>query len=301
MGRPLRMALSDRHRGREERGSEDKEPSEVPDECTGYAPTDFQQALPKEPPHAPTTFPMMRNHGAQPYAAMALAQQAHVSKKIDLGKLNLGGDATSMVTNEEEEWLLRQRISGVICRMVKYVDGDSPAEDIVGLRCSRRGRIMVTAVREHGKAARAGVAAGDELKSIDGWKGFQDCPAHVIHRSLRAPATLIFVGFVGKLQAEVRVKQPVHRCGIPSDRDIMTAPVAGKACPSVRLCDEVVFKPRGSSLFIATKQTSSRRARDAAPQEADEKHAMYELRSDEARFVVHGALTLNSSPSLFSI
>merc|ERR1712166_947126 len=120
------------------------EPAEVADEnLDDNVPSD--QDNPREPPRAPTTVPMMLKDGQK---GSALAQRTPLLKKINLGKLKNSADSNSLVSDEEAEWLKRQRISGVIGRMVQYGERDSPVEDILGLRCSRHGRIIVTAVRE---------------------------------------------------------------------------------------------------------------------------------------------------------
>lgn len=85
----------------------------------------------------------------------------------------------------------------------------SGSEDVLGLSRTCHGRLMVTAVRGDGPAARAGVVAGDQLISMNGEKIWEYYPAKAVLSGLRGPATLIFLGFSGKLQAEVRVKQPV--------------------------------------------------------------------------------------------
>lgn len=180
-----------------------------------------------------------------------------------LGVLGGSGAAQNTVPKsaealEEEEWLRRQAISGVVGRIVRYSDTDVPTDDILGFRRSELGRVVVTGVRQNGLADRMGVKPGDELKSINDWKGFGSCPASVIHTSLVAPVTLVFVGFVGKLQAEVRVERPVeHKTylpGLASDLDIIPGRIPIRARqeerdmgsglqPSVLLCDEVVFLP----------------------------------------------------------
>lgn len=271
---------------------------EVADESTVDLPSDHETALPREPPRAPTNGPM-KDGQPSGVTTTALAQRSLVLKKTNLSSLKGSSASNPLVSKEEEEWLQRQRISGVIGRMVRYIEGDTPVEDILGLRCSRRGRIMVTAVREDGRAARAGVVAGDELKSVDGWKGFQSCPANVVHANLIAPVTLIFVGFVGKLQAEVRVKRPAEpSCGLPTASDIVSAfgSARGKPQTSVQFCDEVVFQPGLSSLFIVTQRELEPGARSVRA-EAGDRQGMYELHSADARNVLHRAMNSGSSSS----
>mmetsp|Transcript_64287 Transcript_64287/g.119475 ORF Transcript_64287/g.119475 Transcript_64287/m.119475 type:complete len:521 (-) Transcript_64287:58-1620(-) len=207
-------------------------------------------------------------------------------------------------SNEDEEWKSRQRINGVIGRMVRYLAGERPGEDILRLRSSRYGRIVVTAVREGGPASRAGVVAGDELVSIDGWKGFSDCAPHVIHSCFKAPLTLIFVGFVGRLQAEVRVKPlPQPRLGMPRGQRLMGETNHTTASTtSLQLCDAVVFQQDPASLFILTNK-ETREAQEAASNGNGVSHqeavrgavqmpsstAMYELGQEDAKSLVQKA------------
>lgn len=211
--------------------------------------------------------------------------------------------------NEEDEWLARQRLTGAIGRLVRYNEGDmTPKDDILGLRCTRRGRIMVTAVHENGIAMRAGVAAGDELVSIDGRKEFVGHPAHVVHASLRAPVTLVFLGFVGKLQAEVRVKRPPEpKCGLAPGTDIVVDGVEKSRSPgqagSVKLWDPVVFQQGDSASLLITAGANSDQAEPSddplqattssnsdAEATVTTKTIMYELQREDARHMVVSAL-----------
>uniref|UniRef100_A0A6T8WMZ0 PDZ domain-containing protein n=1 Tax=Noctiluca scintillans TaxID=2966 RepID=A0A6T8WMZ0_NOCSC len=195
--------------------------------------------------------------------------------------------------NEDEEWWMRQRTNGVIGRLVRYSVGDTPCEDILRLRCSRHGRIVVAAVREDGSASKAGVSAGDQLVSIDGWKGFAKCSPGLIHSNLRAPVTLIFVGFVGKLQAEVRVKPVAQpRFGLPPDVNVAGA---SSRASSVQLYDAVVFQPEAVSLLLMTKEegkdarhgSSGSGSNVGRPERA---RALYELQREDAKGLVERAL-----------
>jgi len=190
---------------------------------------------------------------------------------------------------------------------VRYSEAEiTPKDDILGLRCTRRGRIMVTAVRENGVAAKAGVVAGDELVSIDGRKEFVGHPAHVVHASLRAPVTLVFLGFVGKLQAEVRVKRPPEpKCGLAPGTDVIVNAI-DKAPQPVRVADAVVFQQAGrSSLLITAGDDSAPQAglsrpvshdgvemsEDIQPEEqGGSKTVMYELQREDARNLIINAL-----------
>jgi len=194
--------------------------------------------------------------------------------------------------NEEEEWTARQRLTGAICRLVRYSCQDSPKDDIIGLRCTRRGRVIVTAVREHGVAWRANVGAGDELVSIDGRKEFAGHPAQIIHASFRAPSVLVFLGFVGRLQAEVRVRRPPEpSCGLPSGAEVVKAPSTSQedeepstesvVSTTTHLADAVVFSTQGCTSVLL--ETDDREV-------VEEKRGLYELGREDARGLLSMAL-----------
>merc|ERR1712032_264341 len=78
---------------------------------------------------------------------------------------------------------------------------------------------------------------------------------------LRAPSTLVFMGFAGKLQAEVRVRQPDEPpCGLPAYMDVAaTALKHGRAKNAqIELCDAVVFQQATASMLleVARDETS---------------------------------------------
>lgn len=211
-----------------------------------------KEALPRAPPLAPSAAPLMRPLSPESSPRDLPPHQKITGYCANPGSLPVEGH------NEEEEWFARQRLTGAIGRLVRYNEAEiTPKDDILGLRCTRRGRIMVTAVRENGIAAKAGVVAGDELVSIDGRKEFVGHPAHVVHASLRAPVTLVFLGFVGKLQAEVRVKRPPEpKCGLAPGTEILVASVDKQQPPPIKLCDAVVFQQGESpSLLITASAT----------------------------------------------
>lgn len=152
---------------------------------------------------------------------------------------------------DEQEWLERKRLTGAVGRLVRYKEGQSPADDIQGLCLTRQGRIMVTALHRDGPAARAGVTQGDQLASIDGKSLPVRRPASTILTNVKAPVTLVFLGFAGKLQAEVRVRQPDQpQCGLPAGSEISTRLVPGKA--NLRLAEAVIFEQQADSIFITT-------------------------------------------------
>lgn len=261
-----------------------------------------KECLPRAPPLAPSSAPLMRPLTPEH------SPRDNPDKQIIGGYCAIPGSPPNEGHNEEEEWLARQRLTGAIGRLVRYNEGEiTPKDDILGLRCTRRGRIMVTAVHENGIAMKAGVAAGDELVSIDGRKEFVGHPAHVVHASLRAPVTLVFLGFVGKLQAEVRVKRPPEpKCGLAPGTDIVVHGVE-KSHSSAKLCDAVVFKQGDlTSLLITAGADEQARAEELqqpttasldqtvelgppVPATAS-KTVMYELQREDARNLVVNAL-----------
>lgn len=146
---------------------------------------------------------------------------------------------------EEEEWDQRQQKSGTVGRLVVYHEGESPREDVV-LRGGGLRRIVVAGVREGGQAARVGVRAGDRLVSINGKKDFLGLTADSVREKLEAPTVLVFLGFVGKLQAEVRLTCGDHVCGISSRQEV----VRGSDDAPLRLCEERIFNAGIASLFL---------------------------------------------------
>lgn len=223
--------------------------------------------------------------------------------------------------NDEEEWLERKRVTGVIGRLVQYKKGEIPAKDIIGLRRTGQGRFMVTAVRGDGPAARAGVVAGDQLISVNGEKIWEYCPAKALLSGVKGPANLVFLGFSGKLQAEVRVKQPDEpRLGLPPQISVPNKVIAktkreedrerkkrwaeqlqatgNSEVPTLQLKDTVVFEQSVStSLLIATEEankagTATQEAgySSQADASASQNTGVYELLQQDAREILFRAL-----------
>lgn len=221
---------------------------------------------------------------------------------------------------DEEEWLARKRLTGTVGRLVRYKEGQRPADDILGLCLTRTGRIMVTALQEDGPASRAGVTAGDQLASINGERTFRKGPAKSILANVLAPATIVFLGFAGKLQAEVRVRQPDQpRCGLPAATEIVLNH-SGRTSSRLRLTEAVIFQTRISSLFIATMsppeadlglvssvepETGSEQATCTivrAPEVGETEPGLYELQREDARRVLKRALRITQQkPSLCTV
>lgn len=164
-----------------------------------------------------------------------------------------GNSAESLpqVEPEQAEWDARQQQTGAAGRMVTYEDGDNPTEDLL-LRGASWQRKVVASVMAGGKAYQAGVKAGDVLVSIDGKKDFQSKSADSIHGILEAPVVLVFMGFVGKLEAEVRLNYKQKVCGLSSQQQV----IFGRPDAPVQVMDEVVFQPGSATLFLATRTGS---------------------------------------------
>lgn len=182
----------------------------------------------------------------------------------ELGQLPL------QALRDEQEWLERKRLTGTVARLVRYKEGQRPADDIQGLCLTRQGRIMVTALALDGPAAKAGVTPGDQLASINGKQFTVTRPANAIIANVVAPVTLIFLGFAGKLQAEVRVRQPDQpRCGLPGGTDLSR----GKA---MTFAEAVVFEKKAASLFIVTEPPPQEQLVAAAEIVDEEGNAYFE-------------------------
>eukprot|EP00450_Noctiluca_scintillans_P001624 CAMPEP_0194485896 /NCGR_PEP_ID=MMETSP0253-20130528/6743_1 /TAXON_ID=2966 /ORGANISM="Noctiluca scintillans" /LENGTH=329 /DNA_ID=CAMNT_0039325921 /DNA_START=33 /DNA_END=1022 /DNA_ORIENTATION=- len=139
-------------------------------------------------------------------------------------------------TIPEDAWHERLKTTGVSGRLVMYKKGEMPREDIT--LDSRNGRLTVATVVMGGKACRAGVRPGDVLVSIDGRKDFVK-NGDEVHAGLDAPVLLVFIGFVGKLEAEVQLNHPKAACGLSLGHEF----VVGRSEEPAQVIDEVVFEP----------------------------------------------------------
>jgi len=155
--------------------------------------------------------------------------------------------SSTSVIMEEIEWEARRKQTGAVGHLVVYERGDDPKQDFL-LRGGKGHRILVTAVTEGGKAHAAGVRAGDALISMDGRRDFSHRSADDVHEDMQTPLKLVFMGFVGKLQAEVRLNSKRKVCGLSSKVQLING------CPQapVQVMDEVVFQPGSAALLLAT-------------------------------------------------
>lgn len=186
----------------------------------------------------------------------------------------------------EDEFEVRRRITGLTGRVVQYDRGETPWEDIE-LRGGSGKRIEVNSIMHGGKAHLAGVKVGEVLTAVDGRRNLESLAAHVVQHNLLAPCTLVFVGFVGRLNAEVRLNVVPELCGLPVRK-------AGALDEAMRtwIVEQVLLDQRAGALWLATDsnlpdKAAKRRSVSADPCIARE---FFELRPSEARNVVRGAL-----------
>jgi len=222
---------------------------------------------------------------------------------------------------DEEMWQARKKVTGAVGRLVFYEKGQRPSDDILGLARTPGGHVMVTAVRSAGPAAQAGVTTGHKLVSIDGQKSFMGVPTDDILRGLVGPVSLVFLGFVGKILAEVQVDQPgAPSCGLPEVTDIGLS-VLPKDEP-VELRDATLFQSHEGSLLLSTGdvregssvdgvagRTRSRNGNgtdeygEGTRKEEDDElddigadpEPVFELQRKDARFLLRSALTASAA------
>eukprot|EP00403_Amphidinium_massartii_P018077 CAMPEP_0178425668 /NCGR_PEP_ID=MMETSP0689_2-20121128/28840_1 /TAXON_ID=160604 /ORGANISM="Amphidinium massartii, Strain CS-259" /LENGTH=517 /DNA_ID=CAMNT_0020047335 /DNA_START=108 /DNA_END=1658 /DNA_ORIENTATION=+ len=202
---------------------------------------------------------------------------------------------------EEQMWLARKELTGAVARMVCYAQGEKPSEDILSLQRTPNGHLMVMALSPDGPASMAGIVRGDKLVSINGRKTLlqqalsrqSEDKEDVTLIGLRGPVTLIFLGFVGKIQAEVQVAQPdAPSCGLPESADVAgVVPLAPAA--SVHQHDTVVFRQPEDALIIE-KTGEALEQLETRPGVS----MMYELQRQEAQSILRQALAPNRAASL---
>lgn len=114
-----------------------------------------------------------------------------------------------------DPWEERKKRTGACARLVRYISTDVPRRD-VSFSGGDGKRVQVTWMRAQGRAHLAGVKLGDTLASIDGWRVPKDQDSDLIYERLQPPCTLIFLGFIGKMNAEVRLTTDLPPCGLPT-------------------------------------------------------------------------------------
>lgn len=206
--------------------------------------------------------------------------------------------------HEYQAWLARKRVTGVVSRQVQYLEGQRPGDDILHLYRSRQRRIVVSSLRQDGIACRSGVCPGDQLVSIDGKKDFEYRRVKEILDGLTGPVSLIFIGFCGKLQAEVLISHNRRlQCGVSDRTDICS--VAKWLDPhrhaiSTSLHDAVVFTINTASILMLTRMQESE-----SDKANDHGYFMYELSKRDANRIVLNVMQrldeLRDDPDITSV
>jgi len=156
------------------------------------------------------------------------------------------------------EWFERQRITGVVGRLVQYPDGRYAAYDIKRLVRTPAGYLQVTQVSPIGPANQHGVKIGDRLVSINGQKPSATARAEEILLNLSGPTALVFLGFIGSVGAEVLIDTEDHECGLPESMDLVAwdrhLDEAGqRRTPRVEVHDEYIFHPGAAALMLESR------------------------------------------------
>lgn len=176
----------------------------------------------------------------------------------------------------------RSRITGKVGRSVCYSDGESPSLDILGLRGGLGEAVIVTQLRRHGAAERAGVRCGYELVSVDGHKDLLKLPASEIIKRIVAPVTLVFLGFLGKFPAEVRLLREEDPLGL-KPKESICSPV-----DAVTVVEEVVFQPGRAPLWLSSSVDTGWGEDEL--EQCTPPSLLYELHLHEARNLVSRAV-----------
>jgi hypothetical protein len=190
---------------------------------------------------------------------------------------------------EEMEWAMRKKRTGPVGRLVVYAIDDDPRDDLL-LRGGSDRPFVVAALADGGPAARAGVKAGDRLVSINGKKDFVGMTLENLREHLRPPVMLVFLGFVGKLQAEVRLTCTDRVAGLPVRYEV----ARGYSDAPLQVCEERVFNAGFASLFLAVAESHQPSVWEQGTQSAWQKSLaltpMFELQRAEASTLVRSAL-----------
>lgn len=200
-------------------------------------------------------------------------------------------DPDALADEEERQWIERQRCTGSVGKMVVYNAMDRPADDFT-LRGGAGRPVVVTGVRQGGPAWKAGVREGDRLVSVEGSKEFLELAADDVRLRLHGPVTLVFCGFVGKLQAEVRLNGADPPFGLDATETVLNTP-QGK----VTLIEDRVLGNRTSSLFLSVHGSPTRRRGSGARQQISptkRQGSVLELQQTDARNLLRKAQMTSS-------
>lgn len=198
------------------------------------------------------------------------------------GCLGAAEEASTLEDEEENEWLQRQQRTGTVGRLVRYNGQERPKDDLL-LRGGEGRHVSVAAVRNGGPASMSGVKVGDRLVSIDGKKDLLKKSAQTISDALYGPTVLVFVGFVGKLQAEVRLGCTDKICGLKTQQAVLRN--SGES--SFTLCEERVFNAGVASLFL---NVGAPRPAGGSAIDDNDRSPLLELQRMEASTILRRAL-----------
>lgn len=190
-----------------------------------------------------------------------------------------------------DKWVAERKRRGTTGRLITYENGEHPVDDfaICGGDCNP---VVVSNIIVGGKAFFAGVKVGDLLASIDGERDFFMESASCITKRLSPPVTLVFMGFAGDLEAEVRLRCHRPSCGILSLDRVMLRP--DEVHSTVQVKDEVIFQPTTAALLLTTTAEDP-----PAPKTGrfglgrigqPSNNLVYEIDNDEARVLVRHAV-----------
>jgi len=153
-------------------------------------------------------------------ARMAPPRQPASLACIEAADPCLLADGFSPAPNEDSDpWEERRQRTGACARLVRYQPGDQPRRD-VSFSGGDGKRIQVTWMRAQGRTHLAGVKLGDTLASIDGWRVPKEEDAESVYNRVNAPCILIFLGFIGKMNAEVRLTTQLPKLGLSLREDL---------------------------------------------------------------------------------
>mmetsp|Transcript_26604 Transcript_26604/g.48745 ORF Transcript_26604/g.48745 Transcript_26604/m.48745 type:complete len:445 (+) Transcript_26604:149-1483(+) len=213
-------------------------------------------------------------------------KKGSTAKQSTSQKLASDGERARAV-KEEEMWLARKQLTGVVARMVSYAPGEKLSDDILSLQRTPNGDLMVVSLCPDGPASMAGIVRGDKLVSINGRRTPSNVKEDVILAGLRGPMTLVFLGFVGKIQAEVQVAQPdAPSCGLSEKVDVAgVVPLPPTA--SVYQHDTVVFQQTEDTLIL---EKTAVLAEEAETRMRFGSSVMYQLQREDAQNILRQAL-----------
>jgi len=212
-----------------------------------------------------------------------------------LSSLLLHGKDESELTgspqnDEEKEWRYRQSRTGSVGRLVVYAGDDDPRTDLL-LRGGHGHPFVVTSMADGGPALMSGVKAGDRLVSINGQREVMGLTQEMLQEFLRPPVMLVFLGFVGKLHAEVRLSPPQtcqHRlCGMPLRYDV----AKGSTNAPLHVYEETIFDAGLASLFLSVAETQPSNSSGSLVLTP-----MFELQRSEAASIVRSVLDVRQHP-----